>query len=95
VIKKRLRKAGKVFIILLSIFLFYTFIIGRYGVIDIIDLKMNIVKTKKRIGILTAEKVSLEREKEKLEKDSLYIERIARERFGMIKDGERCYRFVK
>lgn len=94
-IKKKLRKTGKIFIILLSLFLFYIFIIGRYGLINIITLKMDIVRTEKRIGILTAEKVSLEREKEKLEKDSLYVERIARERFGMVKDSERCYRFVK
>ena len=42
----------------------------------------------KRIDILTRTNEELEEEKEKLETDPTYIEKIAREKLGMVRKGE-------
>jgi len=44
--------------------------------------------------MLQAEMVDLEIEKKRLEHDTFYLEKQARERLGMVKKGEKVYRVV-
>jgi len=52
-------------------------------------------KTKAKIEEIAYENRSLEMEIDALKNDKLYIERVAREELGMIKEGEKIYRFKK
>ena len=59
--------------------------------------QMQNVKTKnfeyeKRIKDLEAQHVRLLEEKERLENDPVYLEKVAREKLGLIKEGEVVYR---
>lgn len=51
------------------------------------ELEVNIKK-------LEAENIALRQEKEKLEKDPEYLERVAREKLGIVKKGEIVYKLV-
>ena len=59
--------------------------------------QMQNVKTKnfeyaKRIKDLEAQQARLLEEKERLENDPVYLEKVAREKLGLIKEGEVVYR---
>ena len=44
--------------------------------------------------MLQAQMVDLEIEKKRLENDEFYMEKQARERLGMVREGEKVYKFV-
>jgi len=47
-----------------------------------------------RIEILTRRNIQLEREQHLLESDPAYLEKVAREKMGLIRTGEKVYRMV-
>ena len=77
----------------LGLFLIYAYTAGDYGFIRIYSLlqeKKNLqLETKK----LEAKIVDLNVEKKRLQGDLLYIEKIAREKYGMAKEDEKVYKF--
>lgn len=95
--KEGSRKRGKLrFFLLLAglVLLGYVYSVGDFGFIRIFSLW----KEKKDLGMeikrIEAKIIDLELEKKKLTTDLHYIERIARQRYGMAKQGERIYKFV-
>ncbi len=83
------------FKIAFALWFLYLFIGGPYGLVKIITLYTQIKKTERKIDRLTAEKVILGKKCEKLMNDLFTIERIAREKLGMIKEGEIVYKIIK
>ncbi len=67
---------------------------GEYSAFHLLRLKKERREADARLARTRAEVDSLKALAGKLEKDDAEVERIARERFGMIRDGELLYRFV-
>ena len=90
------KKVLKRLLILIAVFLiFYFYFIGDYGFFRLLSLKKekeNLILETKR---LQAQNMDMEIEIEKLKKDLFYIEKIARERYGMAKEDELIYKFVQ
>ena len=68
---------------------------GEYSAFDLQRLKEKQADTAVRLVSARAEVDSLRAVAGRLDRDAATIERVARERFGMIKDGEVLYRFVE
>jgi cell division protein FtsB len=67
---------------------------GEYSAFHLVRLKKERIAAEARLAGTRAQVDSLRALAGKLEKDDDEVERIARERFGMIRDGELLYRFV-
>ena len=88
------RTVKRILLVLIFGFLAYRFFTGPYGFVQIHSLwkeKNNLEKESKN---LDAEIVDLEIEKKRLTDDEFYLEKQARERLGMIKEGEKVYRII-
>ncbi|NIA22953.1 MAG: hypothetical protein GWP03_02145 [Proteobacteria bacterium] len=77
--------------VLIVIILF--FILKEVVGIISVEMKMNIIRKETKLTELRID--SLLKEEEKLKNDTFYIEKIAREQFGMAKKGEKVYIFIK
>jgi cell division protein FtsB len=67
---------------------------GEYSLWDLLRLKRDRAAAEQELVKTRRETDSLRAEARKLENDPATIERVARERFGMIRPGETLYRFV-
>jgi cell division protein FtsB len=67
---------------------------GEYSAWDLVKLRRERVVATERLAHTRAEVDSLRARATRLERQDSAVERIARERFGMIRDGETLYRFV-
>jgi cell division protein FtsB len=61
---------------------------GEYGTLDWLQLRRDLAAERAALDSLKAETDSLARELRLLERDAATQERVARERFGMIRPGE-------
>ena len=88
------RKIKAILFLFVFAFLVYRFCAGPYGFFQIHSL----LQEKQSLGhesrLLKAEIVDLEIEKNRLKDDPFYIEKQARERLGLIKEGEKMYRVI-
>lgn len=75
--------------------LYYALFGGEYSVFEVMRLQQRAEQEQLRLDSLRAEVMALEARADSLESDSATIERIARERYGLIRPGERLYRFVE
>ncbi len=73
---------------------YYAIFGGGYSVLDLNRIHHEIAERQIERDDLRAETLALEARAEALETDPRALERIARERFGMIRDGEVLYRFA-
>jgi cell division protein FtsB len=80
--------------LVLGVAAYYALWGGEYSAFDIRHLRTQRTDATVRLTTTTSLVDSLELVVAKLEKDATTIETVARERFGMIRDGELLYRFV-
>ena len=87
------KKNIKKYLIVIGILIFiYVYIIGDYGIFQLISKKSEEKRLKEDIETLTSEKENLKKEKKLVDKGDLnVIEKIAREKYGMVKKGEKVY----
>jgi cell division protein FtsB len=78
----------------LAVALYYAVWGGEYSAFDLGRVQRQRRAAQDSVAFLRRETDSLRAEAGKLENDPATIERVARERFGMIRDGETLYRFV-
>ena len=78
----------------LALALYYAVWGGEYSVFTLLRLKNERRAARDDLARLRHEVDSLRVEARKLDGDPATIERVARERFGMIREGETLYRFV-
>jgi cell division protein FtsB len=78
----------------LAVALYYAAFGGEYSAVDLLRLKRDRRGAEAQLARTRREVDSLKAQALKLERDPATIERVARERFGMIRDGETLYRFV-
>lgn len=67
---------------------------GEYGTADWITIRRQLADERTRVAALRIELDSLSKLARDLESDPAVQERVAREQFGMIRDGEVLYRVV-
>ena len=67
---------------------------GDYGYFDLRRFEKERAREQARLHALRLELDSLRALTDSLEQDSATLERIAREKYGLIRDGEKLYRFV-
>src|SRR5688572_10736173 len=67
---------------------------GDYGYFEVRRLEKEKAAEEARVIELQKELASLRVRSDSLATDSATLERLARERYGLIRDGERLYRFV-
>ena len=90
------RAAGRgVAALLFAVAGYYAVLGGEYTLFDLLRLKRAQAEEAARLAEVRAEADSLAHVAELLENDRAAIEEVARERFGMIRDGEVLYRFVE
>ena len=82
-------------IVLLIFFSFaIIFIFGDHGVLKLYKIKNERKIIQKKITQLREEKEILKNEKSKIENDLDYIEKIAREKYKMVKPGEKIFKVI-
>lgn len=73
---------------------YYAVFGGGYSIFDLNRIHDRIEVADRERNALTEQNAALEIRVQDLEDDPRTVERIARERFGMIRDGEVLYRFA-
>lgn len=88
------RKFFRAIILLVVSFLIIIFLFGNHGIYQLYKIKAQRKITQKRIEELKTERVLLDNEKNRLETDLDYIERLAREKYRMAKRGEKVFKVI-
>ena len=83
---------GMVFLIFFSLII--VFIFGDHGLLKLYKIKKERQIVQKKITLLREEREKLKTEKIKIENDLSYIEKIAREKYKMVKPGEKIFKVV-
>lgn len=86
------KKIKRILFLLVFVFVSYRFFSGPYGFIEIHSLRQQKKSLEKEAKMWQAKIVDLEIEKKRLSEDEFYLEKQARERLGMVKEGEKVYR---
>jgi cell division protein FtsB len=73
----------------------YHILNGPSGAINLMRLKRENVEKGRELDSLEARKQALVIEKARLEKDSAYLERVARKELGMARPEEKVFRYMK
>ncbi len=84
---------GLVFLICFSLFI--VFIFGDHGLLKLYKIKKKRKMIQASITQLRDEKEKATAEKNKIENDLNYIEKIAREKYKMIKPGEKIFKVIE
>ena len=83
---------GIVFLIFFSLTI--VFIFGDHGAFKLYKIKNERKAIQKKIAELREEKENLKNQKNRIENDLDYIEKIAREKYKMVKPGEKIFKVV-
>jgi cell division protein FtsB len=78
--------------ILLGLAVYYAMFGGEYSLLELREARKEIQIQEVELSLLKAEVEQLRARADSLENDPAMLERIAREQFGMIRDGEILYR---
>ena len=96
--KEATQKKGRLKVILCLVglvLLGYLYLAGDFGFIRIFSLLREKKNLEMEIKKIEAKVIDLKVEKRKLVTDLNYIERVARQRYGMAKKGEKIYKFME
>lgn len=80
-----------VMIVTLAVVLLFTFVFSEYGIINIIDYSYSKKEIQGKIAKEKAKADSLAKRVRVLQYDTMEVERIAREIYGMVKPNEKIY----
>ncbi len=73
----------------------YLFVFSRYGFLCLKEIEAENAELEDRIAAVETENAELRGEIERMENDMEAIERLARTDLGLIKEGDKVYRFVE
>jgi len=88
------RKMVRAVLILGSIILLIIFFFGDHGIYQLYRLRKEKTEIQKMIADFREKQRELKTEKNRLETDYEYIEKLARERYRMAKKGEKVYKVI-
>ncbi len=77
------------FVLVVILYTIFEIFFGKWSVVSLIKLQHKKSRLEKDLAITSSEIVLLEEEIKRYKEDSYFIEKIAREKAGMIKKGER------
>lgn len=80
---------------LLGLAVYYAFFGGDYSLLELHKARSEIKVQQEELARLRGENQYLQARADSLENDSATLERLAREKFGMIRDGEILYRVAE
>ena len=83
---------GLIFLIFFSLTIIFVF--GDHGLLKLYKIKNERLLVQKKITSLREEREKLKIEKIKIENDLSYIEKIAREKYKMVKPGEKIFKVI-
>jgi len=78
----------------IAVFGLYHILSGPSGILNLVALRESNAALAAELDSLESRKQQLVVDKLRLEKDSAYLERIARKELGMARPGEKVFRFV-
>ena len=81
-------------VLLICVSLIIVFIFGDHGLFKLYKIKRQRAKIQKHITQLRNERENTKEQKNKIENDLDYIEKIAREKYKMVKPGEKIFKVV-
>ena len=81
-------------VLLIGLSLVIIFVFGDHGLLKLYKIKNERKLIQNRIANLRAERETLKNEKNKIENDLNYIEKIAREKYKMVKPGEKIFKVI-
>ena len=84
---------GLVFLICMSLIIIFIF--GDHGLIKLYKIKSQRKKVQNHIAQLRKEREERKEEKNKVENDLEYIEKVAREKYKMVKPGEKIFKVLE
>jgi cell division protein FtsB len=73
----------------------FVLVFSEHGLFDYIKLKRQITTINRSIVRLETENLMLKNQVDRLQKDDRYLEDLARQKFGFIREGEKLYRIEK
>ena len=89
------KKFKRILYLLLFFLIIYFYSAGDYGFFQFVNKSIEKRNLDKEIALLEKENERLQKEKDMIsEMNPDYIEKIAREKYGMVKKGEKVYRIV-
>ena len=98
VVRERFAETQKKFIrgilLIIAITLSIVFIFGDHGLLQLYKLKKERSEIQKHISKLRENREQLISEKNRLENDLEYIEKLAREKYRMAKPGEKVFKVI-
>ncbi|MBO8130096.1 MAG: septum formation initiator family protein [Candidatus Marinimicrobia bacterium] len=90
------KKLFYLLVIILGLCIFIiTFVASDYSIVQVIKLNKMKKELYSEINQLKMQQDSLKAERLRLERDLEYIEKIARERYRMVKKGERVFKVIE
>tara|TARA_B100000953_G_C17724671_1_gene326742 strand:+ start:123 stop:440 length:318 start_codon:yes stop_codon:yes gene_type:complete len=95
--KKRTKKIKiRLYILgIVAVFSFITLIFSDFGLKELFYLKQQKELLNNKIQTLYEQQISLQNEINNLSNDTDYVEKIAREKFLMVKPGEKVFRVIE
>jgi cell division protein FtsB len=75
--------------------LLFAVLFSQNGVLEYVGMKRQINAKDASVKRLVEENISLKAQIDRLQKDDQYLEDVARQKFGFIKEGEKVYRIEK
>ena len=87
--------ARRFWLLALLIALLFVVSFSENGLVEYMHLKQGIGALNASIKALGRENVALKTKIDRLQHDNRYLEEMAREKFGFIREGEKVYRFEK
>jgi len=81
--------------ILLGLAVYYALFGGEYSLLELQKARSEIAAQEEELTLLRGENEYLRARADSLQHDSATLEKLARERFGMIRDGEVLYRMTE
>lgn len=95
-LKKEQTRKIKIYIFLLGLILIaliYSFLFGNMGYLKYKELKKNEQKLLTEVNQITRGNNSLKQEIDLFKRDQAYLEKYAKEKFGLVKPGEMVFQF--
>ena len=94
-IARYIYRRRKFFLILLVLLLVLSYaVFGKKGILQRVELEMENTELKEKLKAEQEKTIILQKEIEELKTSDKKSEKVAREKYGMIKDGEEIYKIV-
>ncbi len=87
------RRKFFLYLLVLTVILSYA-VFGKKGILQRVELEMENRDLKEKLRTEQEKTIMLQKEVEELKTSDKKIEKVAREKYGMVKDGEEIYKVV-